>query len=479
MKKRKLLGLYLAGLSLLFTILACSLFTGKAEPTNTPAPEIILQPTNSPQLAEVTEVVEEPVNTPTEIEREVETPLAKNETVPDGELGVSTITAYRNDYGSLIVTGMVINNTDRAVQNVQIEVQVLDAAGNSLYKEVAYTSLYNLAPWEISPFSLWVWDDVVDPHDYQAEIVGYSATDLERAQVEVRGTMMTFGGGYVNVTGELVNNNTFPIEISDVAAATFDADGQLVTGDTDDISISYLDPGESGPFRISMDAPVDNADSIVDFIVYTDAEVSSGRNTYDIGFISEHDYFDTDGDFHLVGELQNNSDVSLNITLIAGIYDAQENVLDAEKTDVPVYALAPGEHMFYDFTDWYPIDDSEGLYEKMDTYVVQVEPGWTWDTDTQYVDLSFTDDGFEYDSFWGLTFTGQVVNDSGQTITGGIVLVPLRDKQTGELLAMGYQTIYDDIEPGGSQDYEVMVEISEDLDLEGFDYVVIVRGELP
>jgi hypothetical protein len=44
---------------------------------------------------------------------------------------------------------------------------------------------------------------------------------------------------------------------------------------------------------------------------------------------------------------------------------------------------------------------------------------------------------------------------------------------------MGYTSLYDDIPAGGTADYEVVVEVEEDFDLESFDYSIIAVGELP
>ena len=484
MKKIKLLGFYVAVIVLILASMSCLLVTG-SPPSDEPdisedKPELV-----EPDLPDLPEVeVDEPEDEPEVTAPEpppepvVDVPGVETFSVPDGELGVSRITAYQDEWESWIIVGLVMNNTDRAADSLEIEVEVLDDAGDSIFSEVAYASLYSLAPGESSPFILWVWDEMENPAEFVGEVVGFSTTDLERADVDIIGDMMTFGEGYVNVTGEIVNNNDFPVDIADLAAATFDTDGNLMTADSDDVAISYLQPGDSAPFRISMEAPGKGEEDIVDYRVYSNSEVVTEEDLYEVSFLEEATYFDSDGDFHLLGEVRNDSDVNLNLSMIAGLYDMNENVLDASHDDMPINSLAPGESTFYDFYSWIPIKYSEGLADQADSYIVQVDYGWTWDSDTIYADFTVTDGGFE-ETFWGVSFTGQVTNNSGDVLESGKVIVVLRSKDNGELLAMGYTTLYDDVPDGGTADYEAVVEVEEGFDLDSFDYTITAVGQLP
>ena len=377
-------------------------------------------------------------------------PTENSATVAQGEIGILEYKAYQDEWDSWIVVGLVENNTDRSVDNIEIEVEAFDINGNSIFSDVAYGSLYSVAPGEVTPFRLWVWEDLPNAQEFTTSIVGFSSTDLERAPVDLIGVQMTFSEDDVYITGKLVNNNDFPLEISDVAFATFDINGNLMTAGADDVAVNYLLPGESGPFRASMDLPSSGSEDIVDYQVYTNAEVGADTDIYPITFLEETGYYDVDGDLHLVGSLQNDSDVNLSISLIAAFYDSAGIVLDASYVDLPLLSLAPGELSYYDFYNWYPLNYAEGLADQAETYIVQVEYGWTWDTDTVYQDIPYIDNGYEYDSFWGLTFTGDVTNDTGDLLDGGKVMVVLRHIETGELIAMGYETLFDEIPAGGS-----------------------------
>ena len=153
-------------------------------------------------------------------------------------------------------------------------------------------------------------------------------------------------------------------------------------------------------------------------------------------------------------------------------------VLDADRVDLPVFSLAPGEHTFYQFDSWGPLNTSTETFEAASKYLVFVDQGWTWETGSRLVDLHITDDGFGFDPYWGLVFTGKVINDSGGPVNGTQVLVVVREKRAG-LVAVGSTSLYPEIDAGGRADYEVVVEVGTDFDLGAFEYELFAKGELP
>jgi len=202
-------------------------------------------------------------------------------------------------------------------------------------------------------------------------------------------------------------------------------------------------------------------------------------DSFAVSFLEESHYFDSDGDFHLVGELRNDSDLNLSISLVAAYYDPAGLVLDVDRVDLPVFSLAPGEHAFYNFDSWGPLSTSPGAFETASKYLIFVDQGWTWETGSRVVDLAYSDGGFEFDPYWGLVFNGEVINDSGDLVNGGQVVVVTREKESGALLAVGSATLFDEIPAGGRADYEVIVEVGMDFDLSAFQYDLIAMGEVP
>ena len=184
-------GLWIFVLSFTIVTLACS-FGGGSEPAQAPSPA---EPTALP--VEPTETPEAPSDAPepTEVSAEAPTEQPSDESIaappadeteletppPENAIYVKAVNGYRDDLGYLHIIGLVTNNTDRAVDNVEVEVDILNSDGNSLKVELTTIALYTLAPGETSPFSYWVSEELPDAKSYSASIVGQSAAEIERA----------------------------------------------------------------------------------------------------------------------------------------------------------------------------------------------------------------------------------------------------------------------------------------------------------
>lgn len=66
------------------------------------------------------------------------------------------------------MNGLVTNNSNQFVKNVELEIEVFYAYSNSLYEEITRICFEGLAPGETSPFSVWITDDRSDPSRYEA-----------------------------------------------------------------------------------------------------------------------------------------------------------------------------------------------------------------------------------------------------------------------------------------------------------------------
>ena len=473
MKLSPKFGFALTSLSIAAAMLACSLFTGAPTPTvapESPTPEST--PTELPTIASPQPTIDEAA--PTE-----KNTVDPNAPVPAGELGVFNINVYQDEYDYWYFNALVMNNTDRTVDSIEIEVAAVGATGDILYSETTYPSLYSLTPGEVSPISTWFWDEnFTADTQFTAEIVGYSSTEIERSALTFQGTTMSEGGGYLNITGEVLNSSGQPLNINGLAAATFDATGNMIMAGSASADIGYLDPDQTAPFRISLTSPKEGTAVVSDYVLYSDASISETSENYALAFLGKRDYIDTDGFYHLVGEIQNNSSVKLNIRLIAGIYDANDVVLDADTVDLPIYALAPGETISYNFQNWTALNNVSDLAQNSARYTVQWDPGWTWDTQYTYIDLPYSDAGYEYDDFWGLVFKGKVSNNSGGSVSSATIVINIRDA-AGNLLFTDDAGVYEEIPDGGSADYEVTIPIELNFDTTNLIYEIIAKGELP
>jgi len=486
MKNRSnLLFLWVISL-LVITALACqavSQATPTPEPTLPPAPTATQEasPTPSPAPTETPLPTATEPPPPTETSESVEEKPTETLEAEPGQLNILTVNGYLDESGDLHVVGLISNDTDRALNDIEVEVEIFDAAGNSLYKEITVSSLYELAPGDISPFQLWVYDDIPDADHYAATIAGYGSTESVRAELDVQNVNSVIDDyDDLYVTGEVVNNSSDPVALNGIAAAVFDSDGTLISVGSDSVRLTYLAPGESGPFRINFTFPPEQVENFDQYKFYMDASVmDEPQMTYPLTFSESHyNYVDTFGNFHLVGSLRNDSDVDLNISLLGTIYDEGGFVLDVSNGSLPYYSIEPGQTVPYDIDFWGPLNYTSGLVEKADNYLVQIDWYWTWESYTKFVDVITTEDDNTFDDYQG-TFTGKVVNNSGGEVNSATVIVSLYDKASGELVATDYTWVSGPIANNDSAEYTVYISIPEDFDVNTVEFEIIAKAELP
>ncbi len=394
-------------------------------------------------------------------------------------LEVVMVNSYTDHYGSYRVVGLVKNSSSQAVENIEVAVEIFDAGGLSLHSDIVRAALYTIAPGEIAPFTLWASESLPVAEYATATVVGYNAGEMG-VSVEMRGTAVTVDDdGDVHVTGELYNSSGDPVQINGLAAATFDADSNLKTAEVYSVASRYLDPGEDGPFRVTMIGPAEEIANITEYLIYVDAEYTAPEDYYDLIFSEPtNNYVDTNNLFHLVGEITNNTEEYLNVDLLAAIYDDDGRVIDVASTSLPIYSLAPGETLPYDFDDWGLLNYKDGAIDDASTFSVQWDPYWTWISETEYVDLLTQNDFSEFDNCYG-RLTGEVVNDSGSVLSSAAVIVCLYDAETGQIVAMGYESLFDEIPAGESAEYDVYLDTEPGVDIDAIEYIIIVKGELP
>ena len=459
------------------TALACGAFGGDdptaVPPTSPPATAVVqptaeVLPTDPPEPTAPSAPTDAPL--PTE-------PVGGEE--PGAPIAITMVNGFLDNFETWTVVGLVQNNTDRAIDDIEIEVELFDADANLLWTDTAYADLYNLTPGEASTFSVKIYEELPSADNFVATVVGNSTAEIERVFLDIDHSIMTIDdSGDAHITGELVNNTDEPVVINSLSAATFDANGQIVMADSYNVTIRYLDPGTSGPFQSQHHRAGCGSEAIDNFRVFVDAERDSPADPTNLLFSDANNYLDYFDDLHLVGELTNNGDRTLNVRLVAGIYDAAGNVIDAAAVDLPIDSLPPGASSPFDFDFWGPLNYTDGFYDQAATYTIQVDGYWTWDTDRVLLDLTTANDANEFDEFGG-TFTGDAVNNSGGEVDSVTVVVFLRDKQSGEVIAMGYDYIFDDIPDGGSAEYTVFVDPVANFDVSSAEFVIVVKAERP
>jgi hypothetical protein len=475
--------------ALVLSMLACSLGaqpTPTTAPTNTPIPTNTAAPTNTP----------EPTNTPKPTEtvapppaKDTEAPTTStggetgDHVVPAGELGVGLRTSWKDSFGGWNISGLVVNNADRSYDGVEIEIEIFDANEKSVYKDSTYMSLWGIAPGEISPFSMYVSEsDAPGAESFTATIVGQSPAyeEIARPEYSLENIITaTDDSGYAYLTGEVVNHSDKPMLVRSLASALFDADKQLLTADAYSTQLSYIEPGKSGPFRVTIQTPPDA--TLDNYVIYPDVIETEPVADYDISVSQDaSNYLDTSwfNSYHVVGSVTNNTDKWMSVTLVAALYDKDGKVLDVATGYLPFSAIAAGETLPFDVTsNWGPVNNIDGYFdENADNVKWWIDPNYLYESSFPSIALETTDDAssVEDDS---IKFTGKVSNGTEKTMSSVVVSVAIYEKSSGKLLAANYTYLWDELAANGTGDYEVTVYLPAGTDPDAVDTVILAKGQ--
>ena len=452
-----------------FTVFACKLVggdTGNGDAVLVPT-DVVVQVTDEP----------EPTQAPTSTPAPTDVPPTEEISSSSAGIDVLQLNSFLDEFNTWNIVGLIQNNSNMMIAGVEIDIEIFDVSGNSLLIDTTYTDVITLAPGEVSSFTYFLYEELPDADNFVATVVDYYETDVERAYPEVLHTRLTVDeyGDYF-VTGEILNTSDRPVLINSLAAALFTSGGEIETAGPYSVVVRYIEPGEVGPFRITLYSDVDPALTLSDFEIYLDAEFTDPILPSEI-IISDASYYVDMYDYiHLVGTLTNAEDVQLNLTIVAGIYDVDGTVLDAADATVLFSAIEPGEVLPYDFDFWGPLNYSAELRDMADSYTIQIDSYWTWDATAEMFELPTQNVDNTFDIYTG-DFTGQVVNDTGDVLSYTTVMVYLLDIATGDLVAVDYDFIYDEIPAGGVADFVVSIDIYEGFDVSTVEYYIVAKGE--
>jgi hypothetical protein len=457
------------------------------EPTSEASelPDPVQEPEEPAAVPEPTEnIAEEPseesIEQPSEESNDA-TPKATKTPPPENELFIEALNTYWDQFGYMHVVGLVTNNTNETFDSISVDIEIFDSNKSLINTFNVSTDLATLAPGETSPFSHQVSENISDPESYATAIIfSQNPVEIERNTVRIDGTMQVVDDyGFVHVVGKLVNNTLSPVIINSLAAATFDENGDLQTAGPYTAMVFYLDPGEDCPFRVTMTGPAGES-SIDNHEVYLDAVTAVPFEYYDLTISDYHHYYlDASGGFHLIGQISNNQDEYLTISLVAGIYDEDGNVLDANTTEIPTFSIAPGETLPYDFQYWGPLDNKSGTFQTARNYYVQYDPYWIFSSPTGYIDLPTQNDSNQLLDSSQAFFTGEVLNNSNEEVRSATIIVGLYELESNNLIATGYGLAVDPIAPNATANYEVWIDLPADFDMDSVEIAIVAKGDLP
>ncbi len=422
--------------------LACSFFSPRSEESNQ---------TTSKQ--------------PGETEEQEEKPVSETPDVTGNEIEITQSTAYLDAFGVWNIHGLLRNTADYAVGLVEMEVRLADDA----LQETYLAAPFGLDPGKTIPFEIQLPQSVQNLDQFNLNIIRLQRANNEPAALEISpGKLYTDESGIVTLTGEIVNNTGSDAYLNSIQAALFGEDGKLITSASCQECPSSVCSGGKVPVQfLFFGHPADVA--VDHFEIYPSSDQYPGCAGFDISLVEPaHAYMDEGGWFHVLGEIQNDTEDILDLALLGTFYDQNGAVLGAASTRPSVRSLNPGERSPYELKFLTPAD-------AVANWQIQIDAAASREVETPSVNLtarSVQETATEFD--W--VITGSVVNDSSETIQTILVVVGLRDAQTGELVGLTHDLFQDEFAPGSSTEFTIMITPDLSLDPAGLEYFTIVRG---
>ena len=458
---------------LALAMLACSI--GDKTPT-------AVAPTDAPVKTEA------PTEVPTEAPVKTEPPTQGG----TGELTVVSAYGYQDSWDYYHVTGLIKNDSNKAVSEVELTIEMRDASGATVLKDyddnfVESTTfnpmLTTLLPGESAPYDYYIYTDMV-PETFTVSVSGSLSGDATRAGVEVRNAQLIPGdNGTYAIVGELINNSSTSAKINDLAGVILDGDGNVVAADWSYDMCNILQPSgdasgmDYAPFAITLDGPTDG--SFTDWQVYIDAVETDTEDVAPLYISFTNNYFDDFGDFHIVGVIENQGTDTYYTSLLGGVYDANGLVVDAGTVSVPLYIKA-GEVVPFDVSYWNLVSWNDEIAASIDTFTVQIDPYWTYTVDYDLVDLTNVTTTKDERSSGQISLGGTLVNDSGKALYNATVVGYLMDADDN-LIAIQWTYVFpegDAIADGDSNDFEMTFWLDPAVDPNSLTISYMVQGDV-
>lgn len=415
----------------------------------------------------VTLVAATPVITPTK-----QPAIPPSPTPLSGELEVHSVTGSARADGAWVVVGLISNGTDADYIDVQVSVEAIDMEGNSIQSEIGPALVSQLPSGGEIPFRVIGFENASSAARFQAQVDQVIEADLIQPELEIiESTLVVDDEDGAHILGRVVNHSDLAVTLAGIAVAIFDS--ELIAADTAQVWIGHLDPGEDGPFRASIPFSGFDPSGVLTHRVYLDAQFSAMAQGVALDLSSPFNYRDQSGGFHLVGELTNAHTGALHARLIGAIYDTEGNLIDAAFVD-PVPSLDPLESIPFDLSNWGPLNTVAGLHERAETFIIQWDPLWTFESENPAAKLS-VDSLRSESSEGGLIVRGSVQNDSSAGVGQVHLIAGVREISSGVLQGVGTELI-GEIDIGGQLSFEVFVPLEPGFDASGLDIFVIAKG---
>ena len=373
---------------------------------------------------------------------------------------------FKDSEGAWRVMGEIENKSNQVIGSLQTGVETrtkFDRPADQGEDVTAYP--LNLKPGEEAPFIAWIDRDIPNLDHFEVEVADCAlAEEAQRSHVDISSDNVAVdSAGQAEVTGEMVNPGTQTVLVNGLMAAVYDSKGNMISADYAQVTPRYLAPGESGAMRATLELPPGAGAAISSHRFFMDVLVQDAAAALpldpakDVQILSH--YTDAGGHFHLLGQLTNSSAEPVMTAVQASVYSADKSkLLDAGQyaTWLP---LAPGQTLPFDISDWGTLNNLPKALTGAEANInvsLRLEPFLSWNSDTPAVKLSLVSSTESIENGTAI-FSGQVKNDTGSGITSGLVLMVVKQKADGKIVAVGnvHLPITDSAAPGAVMDYSL------------------------
>lgn len=248
-QKKKFLIVSIVLLSMLLVSLACGGTTvsepvmsesegaGEEEAGQAPASEEQVE--NSEPEVEPSPPTEEPSPEPT---------VEPTPSVP--ALEILSHSSYE-DYGYLMIVGEIQNNSDYAMEFVEIVSTLYDENENVVGTDFTYSVLDTIPPGGKSPFEFMISEEeYAGSTSYKLQASGSNAGEYTENPVVLKSDRSYIEYDYLNIVGEVENTGSSDAEFVLIAATLYDADGNVVGVTYGYSTLDVIPPGNTSPFEL-------------------------------------------------------------------------------------------------------------------------------------------------------------------------------------------------------------------------------------
>jgi len=315
---------------LALVILACSVsFRGKEEEQ----PTVMVAPTQAVAQQQAPTEAPPPAQAPT-TPAQPTAPSAEAASAP----GLQVISHTSFDDGDYrYIVGVLQNNTDVAVSNVEINISLLDNAGEAIDTTTVTPPVEVIPPTGRAPFSTSSdqWGEVAS---YEIELSG-TESEMPAEKLQITSSTSYDDGDWLYLIGNVKNVSDTAISWVGVSVALFDANDQVLNVSYNFTMLDIIPPGESTPFSINL---TNNWQGTARYELFVNGSEDVLPEPV-VELASSNSYQDESGWCYTEGEVKNIGSEPLDfITVVVGFYDASNNLVGTGWTFADSDSLAPG-----------------------------------------------------------------------------------------------------------------------------------------